>query len=269
MSGNFRADLHVHSSCSDGTDSPLELLSKAKAAGLLGLSITDHDTIAAYTPELMQAAEQIGLQLLIGTEISSEMEGSTVHILAYAFDHKLSEFLELVVQRRIERNKGILEKLNKKGMGLSLEEIGSGMSELILGRLHIAEAMVRRGYVTTVREAFNRYLKDDACCYVIGGKFHPREVIEAIHRARGKAVIAHPHFLKRGRFQRELLNLPFDGIECYYGRCLKGQELPWLEIARKRTWIATGGSDYHGLRRFHIQLGCSWVGLSTWQKLIA
>lgn len=114
MNNDFRADLHIHSCYSDGTDTPLKILEMAKAANLFGLSITDHDTIQAYTPKIFTAARDHDLELLMGVEISSEWQGLTVHVLAYDFDLHLEEFLKEVQERRNERNRLILEKLKKK-----------------------------------------------------------------------------------------------------------------------------------------------------------
>lgn len=269
MSSDFRADLHIHSNCSDGTDSPLAILDLAKAAHLSGLSITDHDTLQAYTPELYAKAKELRLELLEGVEISSEWQGLTVHVLAYRFDTGIQMFLDQVVDRRIERNRRIIEKLKKKGIAINEEELRSSGPLQIVGRPHIAAAMVKMKAVATTQEAYDRFLKDDACCYSPGGNFAPHEVIHAIHEYRGLAILAHPHFLKRGRFVREILLYPFDGIECYYGRVLKEQETEWVRIAKERNWLMTGGSDYHGSYRPYIPIGCSWVDETAFRKLCA
>ena len=263
----FRADLHTHTNCSDGTESPEQVLKLAKAAGLSGISITDHDTAQAYTDEFFASAKELGLEVLLGTEISSELEGITVHILAYAFGQELFVFLKEVQKKRIERNRKILESLRKKGIVIDEAQLRTAGPMQIIGRPHIAQVMVRLGAVASVQDAFNFYLKDGASCYAPGGKFSPREVVAKIHEAKGKAVLAHPHFLKRGRFLRELLELPFDGIECYYSRLSKEQEAPWVQIAKERKWIATGGSEYHGANRSNVPLGASWVGLETFSSL--
>lgn len=267
MNDDFRADLHIHSNCSDGTDSPLKILELAKTAKLSGLSITDHDTIQAYTPELFAAAQDLQLELLMGVEISSEWQGLTVHILAYSFDLQLQEFLIQVQEKRSERNRRILEKLKKKGIDIDENELKSSGPSQIVGRSHIAEAMMKKTGVASMQEAFDRYLKDDASCYAQGGKFAPHEVIHAIHRNNGLAVLAHPHFLKRGRFLKEILALPLDGLECYYGRLPKEQEKQWIKIARERQWLLTGGSDYHGSLRPYIPIGASWVDEETFRKI--
>lgn len=262
----FRADLHIHSSCSDGTETPSQILDLAILAGLCGLSITDHDTIQAYTPEFWKEAQEKKIELLMGVEISSEWQGLTVHILAYSFDLSLQSFIHQVQERRKERNIRILEKLKKRGIQIDETEL-SVDSLQIVGRSHIAAAMVKKKAVSSMQEAFEQYLKDDGCCYAPGGKFAPHEVIQAIHESNGFAILAHPHFLKRGHFLREILALSWDGFECYYGVLPKGQEVPWVKMAQDRNLIITGGSDYHGKNRSYLPIGCSWVNEETFLRL--
>lgn len=271
MHKNFRADLHCHSTCSDGSDHPLALIQLAKEVGLQGLSITDHDTIDAYTPELLKEAEKLGIALLPGAEISSEFQDSSVHILGYGFDlqsNSLKSFLNEMQSRRTVRNRMILSNLRLKKMPISEEELFAFASERTVGRPHIAQLMVKKGYVATFKEAFDRFLKEGGSCYASGIKFSPNEVIREIQKAGGKAVLAHPHFMTKGMFLTRLLECPFDGIECYYSRVDKTLEISWLNIAQKKGWIATGGSDYHGQLKPHIPLGCSWVGEKTFNLLL-
>ncbi len=265
---SFRADLHIHSSCSDGTATPLEILDLARAAGLSGLSITDHDTLHAYTPELFLQARARSLELLLGVEISSEWQGRTVHVLSYRADPHLSEFLCEVQERRKERNRRIFEKLRKKGILIGEEDFLAMGPAQVVGRAHIASRMVQKKAVVSEQEAYDRYLKDDACCYAPGGKFTPGEVIEAIHQERGVAILAHPHFFKQGRFLRDLLTFPFDGLECYYGRFVREQEAFWVQLAEKRNWLKTGGSDYHGAHRPTSTIGSSWVDEATFRRIV-
>jgi predicted metal-dependent phosphoesterase TrpH len=247
-------------------------LQLAKRAGLQGLSITDHDSISAYTPELFTEAKTLGIRLLPGIEISSEQDDGSVHILGYGYDLQdasLKEFLVQMQKRREERNRAILQKLAQRKMPISEEELKASASHRTIGRPHIAALMLKKRYVQTLRDAFERYLREGALCYASGIKYQPREVIDQIHKAKGKAILAHPHFFKKGSFLRKLLDLPFDGIECYYGTVAKELELPWLKIAKERGLIATGGSDYHGSIKPHISLGCSWVTQHTFDLLIA
>lgn len=270
MQNEFRADIHCHSNCSDGTDPPLKLIELAKMAGLQGLSVTDHDTIDAYTPEFFAEAARLEIQILTGVEISSELEGIPVHILGYGYDHtsqSLQTFLVEMQNRRTLRNRAILKNLAQKNMPIEEKELEVFGLHRTIGRPHIAQLMVKKGYVTNLREAFEFYLKEGASCYAPGIKFGPREVINEVHQAKGKAVLAHPHFYKKGSFLRKLLDLPFDGIECYYAKLAKALEMPWLKIAKERGLIATGGSDYHGDLKPHITLGCSWVSLHVFEQL--
>lgn len=271
MHTEFRADLHCHTHCSDGSDHPQVLLRLAKQAGLQGLSITDHDTLDAYTPELFAEAETLNIRLLPGIEISSELDDVAVHILGYGYDLAdvhLKSFLVQMQKRRAERNRAILHKLAQRKMAISEEELKAFATERTIGRPHIAQLMVQKGYVRTTREAFEHYLREGGLCYAPGIKYKPNEVIDQIHKAKGKAILAHPHFYKKGSFLRKLLDLPFDGLECYYALLAKEQERPWLQIAEERHLIVTGGSDYHGALKPHIPLGCSWVGLSTFEQLL-
>lgn len=270
MPSEFKADLHCHTNCSDGTDSPEEILHLAKKAGLSGLSITDHDTIRAYTPDLFKIAEKIGLRLLSGAEISSEIDQIPVHILAYGIDiesRSFHTFLETMQKRREKRNLAILEKLKAKKMPISYDELKAFAHERTIGRPHIAQIMVEKGYVSSFRDAFELYLKEGACCFSSGIKFTPPEVIEEIHKAKGKAVLAHPHFYKGKNFIKKLLAFAFDGYECYYSRLDPSQEKPWIKRAEEKGLIITGGSDYHGKLKPFITLGASWVGLETFELL--
>lgn len=270
MNKEFRADIHCHSNCSDGSDSPLELLEKAMDADLQGLSITDHDTVAAYTSEFLIEAQKRGIAILSGVEISSEFDGLSIHILGYGYDLMdggFQDFLQQIQMKRRERNRAILRLLAARNMPISEDELQEFARLKTVGRPHIAQLMVAKGYIGKEGEAFEKYLREGGLCYASGIRFHPKEVIQAIKKAKGKAVLAHPHFIKKGTFLRKLLGLPFDGIECYYSKLDKVFERPWLKIAKERSWIATGGSDYHGSCKPHISLGCSWVSEHVFNKL--
>lgn len=270
----FRADLHCHTNCSDGTDDPIALLHIAKKAGLKGLSVTDHDTIDAYTPLFFAEAQKLEIQILPGIEISSELNPYSIHILGYGIDLEsipLKAFLKEIQNRRNERNRSILKKLRQKNLPIEEEELMAfaltGQEKRTIGRPHIAALMVQKGFVRTPQEAFEHYLKEGASCYASGIKYTPLEAIQAIHEAKGKAVLAHPHFLKRGALVKQLLRMPLDGLECYYGNLSKGVEAPWVQIAKDKRILATGGSDYHGSLKPHISLGCSWVSEETFRAL--
>ena len=271
---DFRADIHCHSDCSDGSDSPWTLIDLAAKENLQGLSITDHDTLSAYTPDLFKKASEKNIILLPGVELSTELCSVSVHILGYGIDldsSSFQDFLAEIQRRRVSRNREILANLARKNRPISEEELiffAQGVKgKKTIGRPHIAALMVQKGYARTWQEAFDVYLKQGGSCYAPGEKFTPDDAILQIHQAKGKAILAHPHFLKKGYVLRDLLAHPFDGIECYYAKLPQKQEQPWLQLAEKKGWIATGGSDYHGAFKPHLSLGCSWVNEATFAKL--
>lgn len=260
----FKADLHCHSNYSDGADSPEELIRLAIEKGLSGLSITDHDTIAAYDTAL-EAAKKLNFPLLGGVEFSASYRQDPVHILGYAFNlnheaiHTLCQKHTLRRQKRIEKMLGKLKKL-----GIEIELKGKEGS---YGRPHIALELMNQGIVSSIQEAFERYLGEGRPAYDPGELISVEETLETIHRAQGKAVIAHPHLIKKSSTRRAILKLPFDGIECYYARFPLSQEQQWLEIAKQKNWLITGGSDYHGANKPQSILGSSWVGEETFDLL--
>ena len=264
----FRADLHCHTTCSDGTMTPNELLNHAKEVGLSGLAITDHDTIEAYgtAPAI---AQELGLLLGTGVEFSSTFQSLSVHILGYDFDllsPSIQELCEKHRLRREERNRAILENLRRLQMPILEEELLE-MGEHTIGRPHIAKLMVQKKYVPTIKQAFNLYIGDGKLCFAPGKEISSEETIAVIHQAGGKAFLAHPHLLGHATKVRRLLELAFDGIECHYARFLPEQESRWLKIAKEKGWLVSGGSDFHGSNKEYIELGCSWVDEVTFHQI--
>lgn len=266
MIPSFRADLHTHSTCSDGSCSPVELVELAHAQGLQGLSITDHDSIDAYATAIPRARE-LGIELCTGVEFSCIFQGQNVHILGYNYDLSNSEihsFCARHQERRLHRNRAILDKLARQSMPISEEELKGNT----IGRPHIAQLMVKKGYIRSIKDAFAHYLGDHKLCYVPSSSFSVEETIGLLHQAGGKVFLAHPHMLIRGQLARQLLKLPFDGIECYYSRCHANQEKRWVDMAQERGLLISGGSDFHGSIKPDIPLGCSWVDEATFRKII-
>ena len=265
----FRADLHCHTTCSDGTVSPREIIKLAKQVGMSGLSITDHDTIEAYQ-SAVSCAKTEGLELIPGVEFSTTHRGVSIHILGYAFSLKSDAIHSLCKkhrERRIKRYLAILEKLEQNDMPISEGELLSAHPEGSIGRPHIALAMMQKGYVSSVDQAFKKYLGEGKLCYTKGHAFPVEETIDVIHKGGGLAVIAHPHLIRNASITQDLLNMPFDGIEGYYARFPPSEELKWIEIGKEKGWFITGGSDFHGEVKPHLPLGCSWVGPETFQLL--
>lgn len=270
---SFRADLHCHTTCSDGSMTPTQLVELAVELGLSGLSITDHDSIGAYATAMPVAAAH-GLELLSGVEFSAAHEGSAVHVLAYGFsltNPLIHDFCRQHVLRRKERNRAIMDLLTKQGFPISEKELylldSSLEEDKSWGRPHIAQAMVKKGFVKSSDEAFKKYIGDGKSAFVAGKTFSVAETLQLIHEANGYAVLAHPMLIERQSVARDLMNLPFDGIEAYYARYPIDKQLYWKRIAEEKGWIVTGGSDFHGNLKPNISLGCSWVDEVTFKKL--
>jgi len=273
----LRADLHVHSYYSDGTLSAEDILYLAVEKKLFAISITDHDTICAYSDNLFKLASKLNIKLITGVEISSLIDNESVHILGYNFDYDFEDFinfLKKVQEIRVNRNLEILKKLKEKKIDISEEELNAfakknNILAVSVGRVHIAQLMYEKGYVQSVQMAFDRYIKDGGPCYVFKYKYTPSQIINKIHQAKGKAILAHPSFIKSQKIIDKLLSMPFDGIEVYYAKLLPHQEKKWLEIARGKKILITGGSDFHGENKPFIDLGCSWIDKENLDKLIS
>lgn len=263
---NYFADLHCHTNCSDGTVSPAELIQLAKKIGLKGLSITDHDTIDAYQTAI-PAAKEAGLLLGAGVEFSCEFHGISLHLLGYDFDVKnpaIQQLCDRHRKRREFRNQAILQKLTEHGMPITYDELLAKTQGRTIGRPHIAQIMVEKGYVKNFREAFNHYIGEGRKCYAPGEPFTVEEAIDVLHSAGGKAFVAHPQLLPEEFPVEALLKLPFDGLECYYSRLFKKF---WVEMAEAKGWLMSGGSDFHGTVKPEIELGCSGVDHETFHQI--
>lgn len=267
----FRADLHCHTTCSDGTATPKEVVERAYQLGLKGLSITDHDTINAYQ-EALPIAKEKRLLLISGVEFSASHQQQSVHLLAYSFPLNSSPIHSLCQrhqQRRQKRNLQILEQLASKGMPLTPDDFPAHFFDKSpnrpFGRPHIALAMLHRGYVQSIQQAFHEYIGEGKPCYFAGETIGVEETIEIIHQAQGLAIIAHPHLIDNSSLLKNLLEMNFDGIEGYYGRFHSVQQERWVKIGLKRGWLITGGSDFHGEIKPNLPLGSSWVNEETFQ----
>jgi predicted metal-dependent phosphoesterase TrpH len=263
----FRADLHLHSHFSDGTLSPIEILHAAKEAGLKGLSITDHDTIKAYTPEFFEEAQRLEIVILTGVEFSAFFGEESVHILGYTFDLTSEALKELCAEhtrKRFARNRAILKRL--KTLGIALEESEIEWKGESYGRPHIAAQLIKKGVVADMKEAFDLYLGEGKKAYVTSDRTSVERTLETIHKARGKAFIAHPQLGKKSAL-RKLLKMPFDGLECYYGRFTRAQVKPYLQMAKHHHLLVSGGSDFHGSNKPHASLGSSYVGEELFYRI--
>lgn len=268
----FRADLHTHTTCSDGSLSPYELIDLARDYQLNAVSITDHDTVSAYTAEVMDYAKKRGVELLTGVEFSCIYEGIGVHLLGYNFNptaYVIKRFCTEHIERRKERNLSILNLLKKEGIYISEEELYLGDSPL-KGRVHIALLLVKKGYVNSISDAFKLYIGDHASCFERGRGFSIDDTIEIIHSAGGKAFLAHPHLMKEKKLIKKFLHLyEFDGVECFYANFPKQENDRWLKIAEKENLLVSGGSDFHGANKPYNKLGSAFVCEERFYKIKA
>lgn len=268
-----RADLHTHTTCSDGSFSPKELLHEAARLGLKGLSITDHDTLNAYK-ESVPLAKSLNIRLLSGVEFSSLCGNHSVHILAYGFSLEnplITTLCDNHLIRRRQRCLEMLELLKKHGAPLDQDvPLQQALdAHQLIGRPHIAAAMIRCGYVTTMEEAFERYLGEGRPCYRCATSLSTEETVDAVHEAHGLCVLAHPHLIQDEALLNRLFMLRFDGIEAYYACFPMRRHKRFLEIAERKKWLATGGSDFHGSVKPHIALASSWTPEETFEQLYA
>ncbi len=246
-------DLHVHSTFSDGSMSPFELVEFAKKKGLTALSITDHDTIEG-TSQAQQAGIQTGLEIVPGVEISVNYKDYTVHLLGYyfqPFNDGLNKALHSLQQGRLRRNVKILSKLDQLGISITEKDLGNISQIGQTGRPHIARLLVKKNVVKNMEEAFFKYLGMGAVAYTSRLVFDAKDAITFIQNAGGIAVLAHPLQVEKSGSQLEeaigdLIAEGLDGIEAYYPTHSKKQKKMFLEIAKNNNLIVTGGSDYHG-----------------------
>ncbi len=257
-----KIDLHVHTTASDGTMSPKEVVSLATMLGLKAIALTDHDTMAGLQ-EAGEAAELMGISVVPGIEISSEYQGKEVHVLGYFLDpeaQKLKDYIQWVGQSRKTRNEKILEKLQKKGYDITLEQLEEKFPGATLGRPHIAQRLVELGAVSSVKEAFRRYLDTGRSCYVPRQYIPFADGVKLIRDCGGVAVLAHPLQYGYGKAELEALvktaaEAKVTGMEILYTGYTQGDIQKLYDLAEKYTLLPTGGSDFHGDNKPGVQLG--------------
>ncbi|MFF7606839.1 PHP domain-containing protein [Streptomyces parvulus] len=252
----MRIDLHTHSTASDGTDTPAQLVRKAAAAGLDVVALTDHDTTRGHAEALAALPE--GLTLVTGAELSCRLDGVSMHMLAYLFDPEEPAFLaerELVRDDRVPRARGMVAKLNDLGVPITWEQVARIAGDGSVGRPHVASALVEIGVVPTVGDAFTAdWLADGGRAFVPKHETDPYEALRLIKAAGGVAVFAHPAAVKRGRTVPEsaiadLAAAGLDGIEIDHMDHDADTRARLRGVADELGLLATGSSDYHGSRK--------------------
>lgn len=245
-------DLHVHSTFSDGTLSPPLLINKALGQGLSGISITDHDTLEGLQ-ETMDYIESNALNIdyIPGVELNSEHEeeGNEIHILGYyiALDNSsFKERLQEIRDQRKNRAIQIVAKLNHLGCKISFEKVSSLAGSDLIGRPHIAMAMMEAGYANSIEQVFEQYIGYGRPAYVRRYKFPPAEAVELIKSSGGIAVLAHPGLIKNQTLIGKLIDTGIEGLEAYYPQHTRQQTADYVKLAAEKKLLVTGGSDYHG-----------------------
>jgi predicted metal-dependent phosphoesterase TrpH len=256
-------DLHIHSTASDGSLSPSQIIQAAKKAGLRAISITDHDTMEG-TIEALDCPDLAPLEVISGIEMSANFPSGGMHILGYLFETNnvsLRQTLKIVQKARAERNAKIIQKLQNLGIDIQYSDVlavaGSGQ----VGRPHFAQALVLKSAVRNVDEAFNKFLKKGRPAYTSRYRLEPAEAIEVITMAGGVPVLAHPSSLGARREEKldsilgDLKSAGLKGIEVYYPDHDPEQEATYKRLALRNDLVVTGGTDFHGSTKPHIHMG--------------
>lgn len=254
-------DLHTHTNFSDGILSPVELVDLSIKSGLEGIAITDHDTVLGIDDAIKQSKKYFDFIVIPGIEFGSVHNNEEVHILGYFIDYKndlLLETIKKLHESRYERAIKMIKKLVNLNIDLSIEDVLKHSSKDNIGRPHIARAMIEKGYVKNVSEAFDIYLDRGKIAYVDRYQLSVEDTIKLIHFTGGIASLAHPGLLKDKLIIEYCIRNGIDAIEAKYTMHSDDEKELYINIARKNNLLITGGSDFHGDRGV---LGDSFVDL--------
>jgi 3',5'-nucleoside bisphosphate phosphatase len=265
-------DLHSHTTASDGQLAPRELVREAARRGVRVLAVTDHDSTEGLADALDEARRCPPLVIVPGIEINCDVEGAEIHVLGYGMDYRAPWFQAFCRAQREERRarvRRMADRLAALGMPIDPEEVFAVVREGSAGRPHVAHVLVARGYVKTVREAFDRFLGSGRPGHVPRRKLSPADAVRLIRRAGGVPVFAHPGLADRDELIPALVAAGLMGIECYYNEHSPAQTAGYRDVCREHALVATGGSDFHGPRIRAAVLGTPAVPLAAWEALQA
>ena len=270
----LKIDLHTHTSYSDGTDTPAQLINKALAAGISIIGLTDHDSISGW--QEATNALRVGISLVPGAEISCQTtDGISVHILGLLFDSNNSELMDTLEKTRENRHgrmEKIIARINEAGIDITMNDVLEQLSDgATLGRPHLADALVKKGIVTSRDEAFTQMLHNNSKYYVSHYSPTPEAAIKLIKAAGGVSVIAHPMASHRGRTISQetfgsIIQAGLDGIEVDHRDHSPDEKLQLIQLASELNLVMTGASDYHGNGKLNT-LGEYTTSPEQWEKL--
>jgi len=271
-------DLHAHTTASDGSLTPTELVALADEIGLAALGVTDHDTVGGLQEAVQAAERHPGLRIVPGIEIGVDYpKPGQFHLLGYFVHYGEGPFrsrIEYLQENRANRNQLMAQKFAEHGLALSWEDVLRESGGGQVGRPHMARAMVTKGLVATVQEAFDRWLADGKPLHVPKVKLSPGEAIELVHQGGGAAVLAHPKFLQRpnpddlAEELQRFADLGLDGLECYYSQHTPEETAFYLAEAKRLGLAVSAGSDFHGVSKPHVHLGRIFAGAAGADDLL-
>jgi predicted metal-dependent phosphoesterase TrpH len=269
-----KVDLHIHTTASDGRFTPAEIVRKAHEIGLQYIAITDHDAVGGVLPAREAARDFPELTLICGVEINTDISAGELHVLGYfvdAEDPELTFTLEKLRTSRVDRARKIVGKLNHLGVNINYERVRELAGAGAVGRPHIAQAMLEKGYISNFREAFNKYISRGGPAYVERDKVTPEDAVRLIMRAKGLPVLAHPlTFDNPEGLVSVLKGVGLVGLEAYYNNYSPEQVRMLVKMAEKYDLLTTGGSDFHGLDlNSEVMMGGAEVPLECAERLMA
>jgi len=269
-----QVDLHIHSIVSDGRFSPADIVRKAVGSGVTVIALADHDSVDGVAPALVAAKAFPKLKVIPGVEVSTDIPHGELHVLGYFIDYtslELKAALERMRDSRLERAQGMIARLENLGVHVEWKRVQEIAGSGSVGRPHIAQAMLEKGYIASIKEAFTKYISRDGPAYVERAKMTPVEVVELILRADGLPVLAHPLTINDPETMViELEAAGLVGIEAYYGDYTIEEINRLVGLADRYGLIASGGSDYHGLDdTTETMIGGADVPMESVKRLVA